>query len=1305
MVATIHWRKFTAKQPSRVGETFIQKWYRVKPLYNKLLESNKDTWIYSLKPGSIFVLTADGLKPYTGRDNYEFRFKSNREPSLKKLRNLVNKKLEKYAIRSNGYDVVIEGSNGQLYSIMESKEDGVMTVNQESIKRKDIFQFNINKIDANTREITNIATWSFNPYDDLSIGNNLKFSDDVKRFCAINSIFYCLTNNVNLKKRRNRVGKYLRHHIIEQFCIIKEFKSNVREKKHEYIKKVGITPNDILKWVKQFGHDEISLYIIDPLNNVFLDYHPKNALVALFIKVNNDHTYLISDSSKKAQLREKNRITNEVFFDNDKIYDVDVIQLDKLKDKIEKKDEKYIIINDSWMNVVNEYITLSNTMITEFNTSGDGISEFEDLKNDKIILIREDYEEVNGILIELNKYPEELYQKHIKYHGQSIGKIAIDLSKFFIGDIPKSSFNMNCLEYINQFKSPTLVESYDYQIPENVKKISYDINGAHSYAKCNLLDDIPIFEIHDTISKFDKNVDEVVNGLYHIEGFYLLKNMIWIPEGFYNNGFVNWLLDNQIISLDNIIEKYVATTKIDKNIFKNMTEFLFNKLSYKTAKILSNTHTGLQGRKYSKNTIGFFTQSNEMSKCMHKDGFYPISIKKDLYFTRKYSKTLLRKNNNPIYKSIIERSIVTLYDSIKKISNENTIITGIRTDAIYGFNFNKIGTTFIDKDTNGNFNKLGQLKIEKYNPPTCGVRNDEPVKITPLCETLQSEFIMKTQNDLENITFNVEREIKNDDISDDEKEDEKEDELTSCLIVGRAGVGKTYTIKNMTEKLKKLKLKTPWGKYDFKVISFTNKNVDNLKSYGIECAETIDKALFETNQDGERVCKYKNKELDFNVLFIDEIYNVHNHHLNTIYDLWLKNPELKIFAFGDKNQCPPVEIQGDNSHGVIYDYDLSQAFFDMFENKVELKFNSQKSRYDKKLYDASNDVLNNKIPKFKKIDESKCDRFLCKMNKTVDKKNMLIMNRIKGGDGFKLVKRKTGSASLLTNIKLEKGSPLVPYKNSKQFYNNEEFTYIKKDTKNVHLNKTSNNKTLILPIIDFQKNFIPCYAMTVNRCQGSKIDGHFMICDTHLMSKNLLYTAITRGTAYKYVHLDTKIKKIENVVYESCVKINIFNKIKKGYIYKIVNKVNNDFYIGQTTRTLLERFDEHKKMKKIMNTHQLNNMIKEYGVDNFEIEKMLKIHFIKQCELNKVERQYIKRYNPTYNKTKESKIPSVINVDRFKIKGLYFDKKRKMYEAKRRSKNLKIKKKYFSVKKYKTKENAYAMAFKYLTDSMNENTA
>ena len=88
-----------------------------------------------------------------------------------------------------------------------------------------------------------------------------------------------------------------------------------------------------------------------------------------------------------------------------------------------------------------------------------------------------------------------------------------------------------------------------------------------------------------------------------------------------------------------------------------------------------------------------------------------------------------------------------------------------------------------------------------------------------------------------------------------------------------------------------------------------------------------------------------------------------------------------------------------------------------------------------------------------------------------------------------------------------------------------------------------------------------------------------------------------------------------------------------AYVYKITNKINGKIYIGQTYRSIEERFSEHKKdaFRDRSEKRPLYSAMRKYGVDSFYIE------LIEETE-NPLEREkywieYFKSFKNGYNAT------------------------------------------------------------------------
>lgn len=78
-----------------------------------------------------------------------------------------------------------------------------------------------------------------------------------------------------------------------------------------------------------------------------------------------------------------------------------------------------------------------------------------------------------------------------------------------------------------------------------------------------------------------------------------------------------------------------------------------------------------------------------------------------------------------------------------------------------------------------------------------------------------------------------------------------------------------------------------------------------------------------------------------------------------------------------------------------------------------------------------------------------------------------------------------------------------------------------------------------------------------------------------------------------------------------------------AFIYKISNRITGQSYIGKTTRTLNERFDDHIRNSKTGKTY-LYSAMRKYGKDNFELS------LVEECENEQVdcrERYWINELN------------------------------------------------------------------------------
>jgi group I intron endonuclease len=76
-------------------------------------------------------------------------------------------------------------------------------------------------------------------------------------------------------------------------------------------------------------------------------------------------------------------------------------------------------------------------------------------------------------------------------------------------------------------------------------------------------------------------------------------------------------------------------------------------------------------------------------------------------------------------------------------------------------------------------------------------------------------------------------------------------------------------------------------------------------------------------------------------------------------------------------------------------------------------------------------------------------------------------------------------------------------------------------------------------------------------------------------------------------------------------------------VYMITNKLNGHSYIGQTVRTIRERWKEHCRTNS--DCAAISNAICKYGKENFSIKVLCKVDTLDK--LNKEEQRLIKKFN------------------------------------------------------------------------------
>lgn len=85
------------------------------------------------------------------------------------------------------------------------------------------------------------------------------------------------------------------------------------------------------------------------------------------------------------------------------------------------------------------------------------------------------------------------------------------------------------------------------------------------------------------------------------------------------------------------------------------------------------------------------------------------------------------------------------------------------------------------------------------------------------------------------------------------------------------------------------------------------------------------------------------------------------------------------------------------------------------------------------------------------------------------------------------------------------------------------------------------------------------------------------------------------------------------------------------YVYKIINEITSEIYIGKTINQISDRFKRHCYLAAFGSDTYLHRAIRKYGQDNFKVELIEKYSSLEL--LNEGERHWILNLNPNYNMT------------------------------------------------------------------------
>jgi GIY-YIG catalytic domain len=239
------------------------------------------------------------------------------------------------------------------------------------------------------------------------------------------------------------------------------------------------------------------------------------------------------------------------------------------------------------------------------------------------------------------------------------------------------------------------------------------------------------------------------------------------------------------------------------------------------------------------------------------------------------------------------------------------------------------------------------------------------------------------------------------------------------------------------------------------------------------------------------------------------------------------------------------------------------------EYRVNMKYKPGFARYDIELYDSLSAFLETSELAEWECSEAESYVNICATNKKRNEINAACLARWVAEHRATLIK---------FCFPVCVGLPVMAYNDADKqlkIYKTQVWTIKRIEKDQIFLER--DGETVYLSKTEFGKIFEYAFAMTVHKCQSITIHDHFNIYESKQMTKDVMYTALSRATKKSNVHVVEKRGwKYPINRRMTSIEINLEPiKLKTGRIYRI-RLSNGCEYIGKTVKTLEERLAEHK---------------------------------------------------------------------------------------------------------------------------------
>ena len=603
--------------------------------------------------------------------------------------------------------------------------------------------------------------------------------------------------------------------------------------------------------------------------------------------------------------------------------------------------------------------------------------------------------------------------------------------------------------------------------------------------------DLPVFTVMDKVKIFNKDKDKLKTGIYYVEtvSYFPLRG-----NGWYSLPMVNYCLENNIITLENIKYCVQCLVSIPANYYNEFIDYCYDTLPEDYKKLSINMMIGGFKPNLTKN-ITWSSVCITSNSCeayhqylLNKGCFIEVITVNNIKYFHVYKE--IQKTNmeteKPIYDQILDLEAIALHKLTTLIESKGGEVLDLNTDCatcifknVFPFELdgNNIKGYYYDKN-----NKVPLYKLEDKHTRL----QIERMPLYSRHTSCEYEYLKwRVVNDVEDNNFKP--------LVDTVINSNK-----SFFITGPAGTGKSQLIRDIKDELDKN------GKL-YKCLAPTNLAALNIKG------STIHKFVSKIKKMDSI---YK---LNLDYIFIDEISMVKEVFYKFFVMLKRIKPNTIFIIAGDFNQLPPIDDRIQENIDYEFDYKNSLALKELCDfNMLQL---SKCRRSDDILYNMC------KFENINNIDTSVFGseftmRHLAYTNKKRIEINKKCMNidKVKY-HGKKYILEANIHDDNSQQVTLYPKLPVICKKNDEPsgLINNEQFIVSKLTSSAVYVK--NDEKELKIEMDKFQEFFYVAYCITIHKSQGASFNFPYTIHEFNRLNKKLRYVSLTRATDKNFINI------------------------------------------------------------------------------------------------------------------------------------------------------------------------------------------